>query len=449
VVILAAQASLRAEVDDKRALGGPNATGGMQVRIHRGAEEIGGSCVEVEYRGSRIVLDVGKPLWADWDEVVPLPAVPGLADGSDPALAGVIITHPHLDHFGLINQVHPRVPVYVGREAALLLAESEFFSAAGVTLNPTGFLAHGVPLRVGAFTVTPYLADHSGFDAYSLLVEAGGRRLFYTGDLRGHGRKARLFDELLADPPRVIDALLCEGTHIRAIGDQSEPVVEGPGRSEADVELSLAQRMRDTAGAVTVLSSAQNIDRLVTVYRACLRAGRTLVTDLYTASIAAAIGRPSIPQPGFPSYKVYVPNRQRVLVKTSGQFDRMALVSTCRVYPEWLTEHAGEVTLLQPSSAMPEFLRTGAVAQGTVVWSMWPGYLRDVAGKRLAHSLELAGVPFAVDHSSGHASTADLKRLVNALRPTAVVPIHTECAERYEDLFEGVQRRYDHEWWSV
>ena len=38
-------------------------------------------------RGSRMVLDVGKPLWADWDEVVPLPSVPGLEDGSDPSLA--------------------------------------------------------------------------------------------------------------------------------------------------------------------------------------------------------------------------------------------------------------------------------------------------------------------------------------------------------------------------
>ena len=45
----------------------------MQVKIHRGAHEIGGSCVEVESHGSRIVLDVGKPLWAEWNEQVPLP----------------------------------------------------------------------------------------------------------------------------------------------------------------------------------------------------------------------------------------------------------------------------------------------------------------------------------------------------------------------------------------
>src|SRR5664280_1989021 len=168
------------------------------------------------------------------------------------------------------------------------------------------------------------------------------RDRFYTGDIRGHGRKARLFEELLANPPRSIHLLLCEGTHIHPQG-----AVDESARSEEDVEHSLAQRMTNAAGAVTVISSAQNIDRLVTVYRACKRAGRTLVTDLYTASLVHAIGRGTIPQPGFSGYKVYVPNRQRVLVKTSREFDRMRLVRECRLYPEWLAEHAGEIALLQ------------------------------------------------------------------------------------------------------
>jgi ribonuclease J len=447
-VVTLAPASHAPDAVHGEAISRTDRPGELRVRIHRGSEEIGGSCVEVEYRGSRIVLEVGKPLWAGWDEVVLLPDVPGLADGSDPSLAGVFISHPHLDHFGLIGQVDSRVPVFVGREAVLLLAEAEFFSAAGATLRPTGFLAHRVPLRVGAFTVTPYLADHSGFDAYSLLVEAGGRRLFYTGDLRGHGRKARLFDELVLDPPRGVDVLLCEGTHIRST-DHADTDVEHPGRSESDVEFSLAQHMGNTPGAVTVLSSAQNIDRLVTVYRACRRAGRTLVADLYTASIVAAIARSSIPQPGFPGYKVYVPNRQRVLVKTAGQFDRMELVRACRVYPEWLAGHAGEVTLLQCSSAVPELLRAGVLAEGKVVWSMWPGYLRDAGGSRLVQSLASAGVPFVVDHSSGHASTEDLTCLVGAMKPTTVVPIHTEGAERYPELFPSVARHADGEWWLV
>jgi ribonuclease J len=34
----------------------------MRARIHRGANEIGGSCVELESGGARLVLDIGLPL---------------------------------------------------------------------------------------------------------------------------------------------------------------------------------------------------------------------------------------------------------------------------------------------------------------------------------------------------------------------------------------------------
>jgi ribonuclease J len=416
----------------------------MRIRILRGAHEIGGSCVEVEARGSRIVLDVGKPLWADWGETVPLPDVPGLADGSDRSLAGVIISHPHLDHYGLIEQVHPNVPLYIGKEAASLLRAAEFFSAAGVDLHPNGWLKDRVPMQIGAFTVTPFLADHSAFDSYSLLVEADGKRLFYTGDIRGHGRKARLFDRLVADAPVPIDVLLCEGTHVRRGGGP-----EQPPRSEMDVEDSLAKRMRECAGTVLVISSAQNFHRLVTVYRAAKKTERTLVTDLYTATLAHAVGRDTIPQPGFPDYKVYVPNRQRVLVKRSRQFDLINWIWDCRVYSEWLVENVSRTVLLLPSSAVPELLLGGVLANGVVVWSLWPGYLTQPGGDRLPQSLKAAGVPFVMDHASGHAPVADLQRLVAALRPKRLVPIHTEASDRYEDYFEHVEQHADGEWWEA
>jgi len=416
----------------------------MRARILRGAHEIGGSCVEVATPDSRIVLDLGKPLWAGWDEIVPLPSVPGLVDGSEPSLAGVVISHPHLDHYGLIDQVDARVPLFIGEEATTLLKAAAFFSSAGLELHPAGYLKDRVPFEVGAFTVTPFLMDHSAFDAYALLVEADGRRLFYTGDIRGHGRKAGLFEKLLHHPPRPIDVLLCEGTHIRHADGQEEVP-----RSEHDVEMSLAERMRETPGAVFVISSAQNVDRLVTVYRACMRAGRTLVTDLYTATLAHAIGRDTIPQPGFPNYKVYVPNHQRVLVKESGEFDRMDLIRECRVFPEWLATHANEVTLLLPSSTACELLRADVLANGVVAWSLWPGYLKEPSGTRLQQALKKAGVTFVLDHASGHAPVADLQRLVAGLQPSRLVPIHTEAADRFGEFFDNVEFHDDGEWWEV
>ena len=92
----------------------------MKVRIHRGAQEIGGNCIEVAAGPDRIVLDLGRPLSAGWDDIVPLPNVPGLGS-PDPTLHGVVLSHPHLDHYGLADQLHPDVPVYLGAEASRVL----------------------------------------------------------------------------------------------------------------------------------------------------------------------------------------------------------------------------------------------------------------------------------------------------------------------------------------
>jgi ribonuclease J len=174
-----------------------------------------------------------------------------------------------------------------------------------------------------------------------------------------------------------------------------------------------------------------------------------LVCDLYTASVVCAIGRATLPQPGFDDLRVYVPNAQRVQVKRSGQFDRMNLIRDCRVFPEWLVDHAEKITLLQPQSAVAELERAGVLAGGSVVWSLWPGYLEDASGKRLKDSLAAAAIPFDVDHASGHASVRDLQRLATALSPGAVVPIHTEGADAYGGLFDRVAPHGDGEWWNV
>jgi len=47
----------------------------MRARIHRGAHEVGGSCVELEHSGARIVIDLGRPLDSDFDVDLPLPSI--------------------------------------------------------------------------------------------------------------------------------------------------------------------------------------------------------------------------------------------------------------------------------------------------------------------------------------------------------------------------------------
>ena len=416
----------------------------MRVRIHRGAHEIGGSCVEVEADGKRLILDVGRPLSAERGEIIPLPDVIGLVE-PDPSLLGVVITHAHQDHWGLADQIAPGVPIYLGEATSRILAEAEFWTT-GLSLKAAGFLRHRERFKLGPFRITPFLNDHSAFDAYSLLVEAEGRRLFYTGDIRGHGRKAALFEQLLHDPPKDVNVLLMEGTNIHP--DAGELV---PQATESDIEAAMASTMKETSGMVLVVSSAQNIDRLVTVYRAVKRSGRDLVMDLYTASICKATGNSNIPQPGrdWPLVHVYIPLWQRVKVKRSEAFERIAEVRTTRVYEDWLTEHRSELVTMFSTQSGPTFAKAGCLESASAIWSLWHGYLEEPSGRRLRSFLKANSISMTELHSSGHASVADLGRLAKALQPDQIVPIHSFGPHRFSDHFDRVKIEEDGSWWDV
>jgi ribonuclease J len=403
----------------------------MKVRIRRGAHEIGGNCIElVADSGSRIVLDAGYPLDREAQTTASAPTFDGPLDAA-------IVSHPHLDHYGLIPDLG--APIYIGAEAERILAAAEFFSPMTRPLTATGHLIDREPLQIAAFTITPYLVDHSAFDAYALLVEADGKRIFYTGDFRGHGRKAALFKRLLAHPPRGVDVLLTEGTQMSS---------DHKAATESDLEAQLVGHLAETDGLVVVFGSAQNLDRLVTVYRAAKRAGRTFVTDLYGASVAAAT-RSTIPQTGFNGYQVYVPNRQRVLVKLAGEFGRVEAIKPCRVFTETLARDPGGYVAYLPTSAAGELIRANALTStGLALWSMWDGYLKEPSGTRFTARLADTNIVLDTLHTSGHATVADIKRLIDALAPTVVVPIHTEAPEGFAALTDRVTEHADGEWWT-
>ena len=97
--------------------------------------------------------------------------------------------------------------------------------------------------------LTPWLVDLSGFDAYALLVEAGGRRQLYTGDFRAHGRKRKTI-EALAQGTRGVDVVLLEGTRIGRNDALSA------AQSEQDVEAACADAFRAAGGMALVFYSA-------------------------------------------------------------------------------------------------------------------------------------------------------------------------------------------------
>lgn len=337
----------------------------MRCRIHRGCHEIGGNCVEIESDGKRIVLDIGLPLSDEADAAVP--NVTGL-HSPDTSLFGVIISHPHPDHYGLLEKVAERVPVFMGEAARRIIDVSAFFTPLPTlgAFEPQPY-RNAVPIELGPFRVTPFLIDHSAFDSHCFLIEVGGKRIFYSGDIRAHGRRSHLFDALVANPPPDIDVLICEGTQVGRQPDFAFP-------DEQSVTDQMAKHFGEATGMGLVWCSSQNIDRLVSVFEATRHAGRQLIIDMYTAEVLRAAGDDDLPQPGRDGVLVYLPFSQKRLIKREKAFDIPGRYYPHRIYPEKLAEAAANSVMIFRPSMLRDLQRAKCLDGAVLISSVWSGY---------------------------------------------------------------------------
>jgi len=414
----------------------------MRACIHRGTKEIGGTCIEIEAQGKRIVLDVGVPLDVEDPDQFEMHPVKGFAQPA-PSLLGVIISHPHQDHYGLAYRLPKETLFAIGKGAAAILGAAGIFTPSGLNLQNVIHLVDRIPFTLGPFTITPYLVDHSAFDAYAIHVEADGVALFYSGDLRAHGRKGKLFHKLLRLPPKQVDVLLMEGT---TLGRRDS---HGSYPTEAELEDRFVDLFRNTTGMPLVWCSGQNIDRITSVLKACMRTGRTLILDMYTAHILRATENKAILGACEKHAKVFLPAGQRRQIKWKKRFDVSDLYKPFRIYDHELAAAApSSVMLFRPTMAA-EIEKLGCLEGARLIYSMWSGYLKDQKQKPFLEWLLRNDIPLDECHTSGHAAVEDLVKLRKAFQQAPLVPIHTEQPERFEEVFGNVRRTTDREWWEV
>jgi len=95
--------------------------------------------------------------------------------GWDHTFLGVVVSHPHFDHHGLIQKAPSSIHIFIGSAAEKILRAAILFGSFGVSYRNVTHYEHRVFFEVGPFLITPFLNDHSAFDVYSFLVEAAGK----------------------------------------------------------------------------------------------------------------------------------------------------------------------------------------------------------------------------------------------------------------------------------
>ena len=245
---------------------------------------------------------------------------------------------------------------------------------------------------IGEITVTPFLCDHSALDSYMLLFEAGGRSLLYTGDFRAHGRKN--FDKLLLSLPKV-DVLICEHTNGDGIKQWSEQALEK----------IFTQNMRGEQD-VYVVTSATNFDRIVTVYKACLRTKRVLIVDKIQAKILNTIGG-SIPHP-----------RSHKNIKVIGE-KGYALADLA-------ARNAPYAMLVRSSIGQEVDFLLEKRKNAQCIYSMWKGYQEKEDMKILLELFQKREIEIKVIHTSGHADGSAIRMLIDRIQPQEIKFVHGE-----------------------
>jgi ribonuclease J len=404
----------------------------MKLTIHRGTHEIGGSCVELQAGTASILIDFGLPLAEKYSGRIARNKSNerSLKDDLPPTLKGiydragfdaVLISHAHQDHYGLLSLVHPNIPVYLSKGTKELIELGFLFNQTNCQLNNIKIVEAWRSFQIKDVKITPYLVDHSGFDAMAFLIEAEGKRLFYSGDFRGHGRKGKLFQAIIERPIRNIDYLIMEGTMLSRADE--------PYGKEEDVEREMASLLKSNGNLTFLSCSSQNIDRIVSAYRACVKTVTTFVIDPYTAYILYKLKDIA---KGVPQYNwgetmrvFFIPHKYTDKVLKEKKFFELG---KARISKEEVFSLKHKM-LVKDSFMMRNIFQNKRLLSGTkVIFSQWVGYLDDQKDFWEKNNVEIVKL-----HTSGHAYLEDLVDFAKALKPNHIIPIHTEKPDMLND----------------
>ena len=375
----------------------------MNIIIHRGTHQIGGCATEYRTKNTRIFIDFGAEL--DSKNARPFD-IEGITKGKTNCDA-VFFTHYHGDHMGLLDTINKDIPLYMGvasKEIAQILNKRLSKSPHVKSYNVDridSILTFEVPkpIMIGDIKITPYMVDHSAYDAYMFKIEADGKVVLHTGDFRTHGFRGKGVKPTLEKNVGKVDVLVCEGTTL--------------SRTEArcETEYELKNRIKpilEENKYVFVVCSSTNIDRLAGIC-SVIPIGKYCICDNYQLSVMEYVR------------------------KHAGHKSSLYRFSKAKYYRENLDEKMnGSGFCMFVRCGNPEHKKVMEMYKDknpVVIYSMWKGYLEQDNIKRF-----LDGYKRLDMHTSGHADSDAIKMVTDITQPETVIPMHTEVPEAFEKL---------------
>ena len=379
-----------------------------------GLGEIGKNMYAVEYGDDIIVVDCGL-MFPDQE----LPGidyiVPDISylEANREKVLGIIITHGHEDHTGALPFVLPRlnVPLY-GTRLTLGLIGNKLKEDQPTLKTRMNEVKAGDVIRIGPFSVRFIAVSHSIPDAVALSIETPLGRIVHTGDFK--------LDSTPIDG-RVTDygAFAEEGDKgvLLLASDSTNAERKGFTPSERIISGTLEQLYRNYRTRRIIISSfASNVHRIQQVVDGAMRfnrkiafLGRSMVRNVELARELEYLKidkKMMVPIEDIGK----VPDNQLVILTTGSQgepFSGLVMMSRGEHRQVSLGDHDAVFLLA----------------------SVIPGnekLVNNTINRLFALGCEVVYEQDRQTHVSGHASSEELKIILNLVRPQYFVPIHGE-----------------------
>jgi len=327
-------------------------------------------------------------------------------------IVGAVLTHGHEDHIGALPfllDVLP-VPVY-GTPLTLGLVRAKLREFRLEERADLRGMAEGDVLELGPFRVEPVAVSHSIADGVGLGIDTPGGLFVHSGDFKldpapVDGRVTDM-ERFAAFGERGVTALLSDSTN-----------AERPGSTASETSLrgTFREIVGQARGRVIVATFASHLHRIQQVVDAAEAAGKRVHFNgrsmVAISGVAAELGRLRLPHGILADTRELrsLPPSRTVILTTGSQGEPLSALSRIAV-----NDHR-QIKLQKGDTV---------VISARVI----PG--REKSISRTINNLYRRGAEVlygavADIHVSGHGAGDELKRMIEAVRPRCLIPVHGE-----------------------
>jgi ribonuclease J len=446
----------------------------VSLRFYGGIREIGGNKILLEDNGTKIFLDFGMSFGRRgkfFEEFLTPRSANGIGDflvtglvpdikgvyredllshygkkPERPDVQGVLLTHAHADHANYISFLHKDIPIYCGKTCKYILEAIDEQSKRDIENEVLNYRERplfrrdyrnppierefktfrtGDKIKIDSLEIEPIHLDHSVPGAYGFIIHTSKGAVVYTGDLRMHGTHAEMTDDFVKAATEVQPiAMITEGTRID---------VPSSDESEEKVYVKSKQKILENKNLTIVDFNFKDVDRFRTYYRISKDLGKKLVISFKHACYLEKYHKDKrIRSPDSRDENIMILKPKR-LTGTYIDEDYTDFYIKKRLnYPNIITSE--EITK-KPNDYMIvlNFWYFNMFVDlkpngGKYIHSLSEPFNEEmeISYQRMRNWINFFELDFVQSHCSGHIFGADLRKLIENVKPKYLFPIHTE-----------------------